>query len=212
MRRFGTVAIAAGVLAASACQHASKPDPQPAPSAGGSGVAKAPAVPTPTPPTVVTGGPPLSGTPGIPRTRRPPPDPKVMDSVRRANVADVEKTIAGHEKEPAGQVFKNVKLLDELSAGELLRTMNETYARGLGVVCSNCHTVGQFDLDKKNKRIARQMQQMTNAINEQLAKTKELDDDYNKVTCVTCHRGSNKPPNKMDVPVAAPAVSRPPGE
>ena len=85
-------------------------------------------------------------------------------------------TIAGRENEPAGTVFKNVKLLKDMPVGEFLRTMDTQYGRGLGWTCSNCHIAGKFDEDtKKNKRIARQMQAMQDYINNRsLARVKEI--------------------------------------
>lgn len=126
-------------------------------------------------------------------------------------VAEVMQSIAGRENEPAGQVFKNVKLLKAMPAAEFLRNMDENYGRGLGWTCNSCHVPGQFDSDqRKNKRIARQMQQMTDAINaEQLAKMTELDEDYHKATCVMCHRGSNEPPSRMAVPQPPPGMPQP---
>lgn len=150
---------------------------------------------------------------GAPRLRRARPNPLVQDSLRRAMVAEVMRSIAGRENEPAGEVFKNVKLLKSMPAAEFLRNMDENYGRGLGWTCNNCHIPNQFDSDqRKNKRIARQMQQMTDAINaEQLAKMTELDEDYHKVTCVMCHRGSNEPPSRMPVPQPQPGMTAPGG-
>ncbi len=112
------------------------------------------------------------------------------------------RTIVGRENEPAGTVFKNVKLLKDLPAREFLKNMDVNYGRGLGMGCGNCHVAGQFDGDtRKNKRIARQMQEMTDYINNvRLANTKELDEDYPKVTCVMCHMGTGHPKNTMAVP------------
>ena len=114
------------------------------------------------------------------------------------------RTIAGRENEPAANVFKNVKLLNDMPAKEFLRNMDVIYGRGLGMGCGNCHVVGQYDGDtRKNKRVARDMQEMTDYINKvRLANIKELDEDYVKVTCVTCHMGSGHPKNTMAVPPA----------
>lgn len=119
-------------------------------------------------------------------------------------------TIAGRTQQPAGTVFKNVKLLKEMPAGEFLTYMDETYGRGLGMTCGNCHVIGQYDGDtRKNKVIARQMQEMTNYLNAvQLPKVKELDEDYKKVSCVTCHAGSGHTKNAMAVPQPASLPAR----
>ena len=137
-----------------------------------------------------------------------------QDTVRRKMVDSVLASIAGKENQPAGTVFKNVKVLKDMPAGEFVKMMDTTYGRGLGQTCGNCHVIGQFDGDtRKNKRIARDMQVMTNYINTmQLPNIKELDEDYQKVSCVTCHMGTAHPKNTMAVPMpsgaALPPLSR----
>ena len=144
--------------------------------------------------------------------RRPPPNPAVQDSLRRSQVDSILKTIAGRELEPAGRVFRNVKVLKDMPAGEFIRQMDTNYGRGLGWTCNNCHTIGEFDSDtRKNKRIARQMQELTLLLNQrELPKVKELDAEYEKVTCVMCHRGSNEPKGTMALPPAPSPASPPP--
>ena len=140
--------------------------------------------------------------PGTPPQGSRRPNPIQQDSARRAQVDSIMRTIAGREGEPAGTVFKNVKLLKEMPAGEFLKNMDVNYGRGLGMGCGNCHVIGQYDGDtRKNKRVAREMQEMTTYINSvRLAQIKELDEDYVKVTCVTCHAGSGHPKDTMAVP------------
>ena len=79
----------------------------------------------------------------------------------------------------------------------------------MAMTCGNCHVIGQFDQDtRKNKRIARDMQEMTDYLNTQrLPKIPDIDEDFVKVSCVTCHAGSGHPKNTMPVP-AAPAPVR----
>jgi hypothetical protein len=143
-----------------------------------------------------------AGPPGGAAPRRAP-NPIVQDSTRRAQVDSIMRTITGRENEPAGKVFKNVKLLKDMPASEFLKNMDVNYGRGLGMSCGNCHVVGQYDGDtRKNKRIAREMQEMTDYINTaRLPNIKELDEDYTKVTCVTCHAGSGHPRATMAVPL-----------
>lgn len=141
------------------------------------------------------------GPAGPPQGNRRP-NPIQQDSARRAQVDSIMRTIAGREGQPAGTVFKNVKVLKDMPAGEFLKNMDVTYGRGLGMSCGNCHVIGQYDGDtRKNKRVAREMQEMTNYINSvRLPQIKELDEDYVKVTCVTCHAGSGHPKDTMPVP------------
>ena len=143
--------------------------------------------------------------PGGPPQGNRRPNPIQQDSARRAQVDSIMRTIAGREGQPAGTVFKNVKILKDMPAGEFLKNMDVNYGRGLGMGCGNCHVIGQYDGDtRKNKRVAREMQEMTNHINSvRLPQIKELDEDYVKVTCVTCHAGSGHPKDTMAVPQPA---------
>jgi hypothetical protein len=138
------------------------------------------------------------------------PDPRQQEASRQNVISQIMKEIAGRENEPAGRVFKNVKLLKDMPAAELLRTMNEQYGRGLGWMCGSCHVPGEWDSDQKeNKVIARQMQQLVTRINTRdLPAIPQLEREFDQVNCVTCHRGSNHPANTMDVP-AAPATTPP---
>ena len=106
--------------------------------------------------------------------------------------------IAGHEKEPAGQVFKNVQIpwLKNVPAANLVDIMNFGYSRALGVACSHCHVTSDFASDdKRPKRAAREMAEMHHAINQQLAKMQNLTDPPEKrfINCTTCHRGHIDP-------------------
>ncbi|WP_088280389.1 photosynthetic reaction center cytochrome PufC, partial [Ideonella sp. A 288] len=93
----------------------------------------------------------------------------------------------------AKEVFKNVQVLGDLSAGEFIRTMQAITAwvapkEG----CNYCHVPGDdLSLDKLyTKVVARKMLQMTRHIN----------NDWQShvaatgVTCYTCHRGLPVPP------------------
>jgi hypothetical protein len=192
-------------LVAIACSR-TKPASTPAPVAGGV-VAAAPAAQTPPASGGASAAPGAPGGPGGPPRRRVPPNPLQQDTARRAMVDSILATIAGRENEPAGTVFKNVKLLKSMPAGEFLRTMDTQYGRGLGWTCSNCHVAGKFDDDsRKNKRLARQMQAMQDYINGTAMKDmKELDAEYDKATCVMCHKGTNEPKGSMAVPLIAPS-------
>lgn len=151
------------------------------------------------PSAVATAGPAMT-PPGA--AGRRPPNPMAQDTARRKQVDSILVAIKGRESEPAGDVFKNVKILKSMRAGEFVRQMDTIYGRGLGMTCANCHVVGQYDGDtRKNKRIAREMQTMEDYINTvQLANIKELDEDFHKVSCVTCHAGTAHARNTMAVP------------
>ena len=106
--------------------------------------------------------------------------------------------IAGKEKLPANQVFKNVKLLGDIPAGRLLRIMDMGYSQALGVSCDHCHVEDRWDADEKRpKRAAREMILLTSRINDQLGQMEEIDTGEATVNCTTCHRGYVKPALQM---------------
>ena len=140
-----------------------------------------------------------------PAPRRVPPTPMKLDTLRRVAVAEVMATIAGRENEPAGTVFKNVKLHKTMPAKEFVTMMDEQFGRGLGFNCTSCHMDNKdYASDaRKDKIIAMQMIKMQRAIDAKyIAKVKELDDPRPKTTCVMCHRGAGHLTNEMDVPTA----------
>ena len=119
-------------------------------------------------------------------------------------IADLMKQIAGKENQPAEQVFKNIQLLKGIPAGRLLRIMELGYGRSLGVNCTHCHVVDQWDKDDKpTKPIAREMAKMSQTINNDLLKNiKNLKGPNPIVNCTTCHRGQTKP--ALNLPDAQP--------
>jgi hypothetical protein len=130
--------------------------------------------------------------------RRLPPPRDSMAKLRAAYVTQVMASIAGRENQPAEQVFKNVQVLKGITAAQLVRTMDEQYGKAMSWNCTNCHRLapqGNFASDTSNdKRRARFMQQMTDDINKvQLPKLYPKDVPH--VTCMTCHRGYNEPPD-----------------
>ncbi|HVT38702.1 MAG TPA: c-type cytochrome [Gemmatimonadaceae bacterium] len=129
----------------------------------------------------------------------PVPAPDSVTTERARYAREVLTSIAGHESEPAGQVFKNVKALTDIPASRLVAIMNNGYGRSLGVSCTHCHVAGQWDSDSKpQKQIARDMAQMVVTINGQLlANIKNLKGPQAIVNCTTCHRGAVKPALNM---------------
>jgi photosynthetic reaction center cytochrome c subunit len=87
----------------------------------------------------------------------------------------------------AGEAFKNVKVLKDIPADELIPSM-EFITSALNVRCDFCHVEHHFDEDtKKPKRTARKMMQMMFAINTNNFR------GHRVVTCYTCHHGSRHP-------------------
>ena len=124
--------------------------------------------------------------------------PPAKDSVtleRERYVAEVRATIAGKESLPAPQVFKNIKMLTDASAGRLIAIMNLGYGKSLGVSCTHCHVPGQWDSESKTqKQTARDMSAMAARINNELLKNiPNLKGPNAIVNCTTCHRGQVKP-------------------
>lgn len=106
--------------------------------------------------------------------------------------------IAGKEKLPASQVFKNVKLLGDIPAGRFLRIMDMGYSQSLGVMCDHCHVEGRWDADEKRPKLAaREMIAFTKGINEKLGQMENIETAEATVNCTTCHRGFVKPALQM---------------
>ena len=104
------------------------------------------------------------------------------------------------EGKTAGEYYKNIKVLKEIPASELIPSM-QFIGSSLGVECDFCHVEREFDKDdKKPKGIARKMIQMQFAIN------KNNFDGEREVTCNSCHRGATHP---EAVPAVAQASAQP---
>jgi hypothetical protein len=90
----------------------------------------------------------------------------------------------------------NVKMLTGLYAQQFQEEMN-FMVQALGVSCNTCHTRGNFaSEDNPRKLKARQMLEMTRAINQQFFpdhQPAEGESVLGKVTCYTCHKGDTTP-------------------
>ncbi|HEV2101972.1 MAG TPA: c-type cytochrome [Candidatus Acidoferrum sp.] len=101
----------------------------------------------------------------------------------------------------AAQQFKNVQVLKDIPANQLIPTM-QFIAGALGVDCEFCHVERAMDKDdKKEKQTARKMMEMELAINKAHFKN-EIE-----VTCYTCHRGT---PHPVGVPILSASVGKMP--
>ena len=102
---------------------------------------------------------------------------------------------------------KNLKVLPKnISPEDLAKTMRE-FSMALGVRCGFCHaakenkTGGRPEPDfasdaKPEKKTARTMYHMTSDINKKYISA--LGPDFEKIACVSCHRGSTKPMVSID--------------
>ena len=103
------------------------------------------------------------------------------------SMAAPKKTGSAPAKGSAAAKFKNIKVLKNLPAEQLMPIMRKVSA-SLGERCSFCHMEGNFASDAKPEKIqARQMMIMTGDINTRYRTVNKA------VTCFTCHHGHAQP-------------------
>ncbi|HWM91326.1 MAG TPA: c-type cytochrome [Thermoanaerobaculia bacterium] len=96
---------------------------------------------------------------------------------------------ASAQEQTAGQAYKNIKVLKDMPASQLMPVMHLMRA-SLGTRCDFCHVAegNRYELDTKpEKETAREMIRMVLAINKDNFKGQA------RVTCNTCHRGQEHP-------------------
>ena len=114
------------------------------------------------------------------------------------HVKDLLAAIAGKENKPAGEVFKNVKMMKDVPAGRFVRIMETGFAKSLGVGCEHCHVTERWEADEKRpKRATREMMKLVRQINDTLKDMPDIDNADATVNCTTCHRGFVKPALQM---------------
>ncbi len=119
--------------------------------------------------------------------------PATLAAAAALNTPPASAPAASPDGPRASQVFKNVKVLGDLSAGEFAQIMVDMTAwvspeQG----CTYCHVATDFSDDSLyTKVVSRRMLQMTQHINADW-KTHVA---ATGVTCYTCHRGNNVPAN-----------------
>ncbi len=172
--------------------------------------------PTPSQPQPVVQGP-FPGPMGGPRMPLTDSARRVRDSVtaarRDSGAANVLRSIAGRENQPAESVFKNIKIFKGVLAGRLVNIMNNGFGRSLGVSCGFCHVPGKWDLDdKEEKSTARLMFAMVQTINRDYIAKVPVDSGSPPptVNCMTCHRGMPKPMGPGGPPPGARPAGAPP--
>lgn len=90
-------------------------------------------------------------------------------------------------EQTAGEHFKNVTVLKEIPASQLIDDMRY-FTFSLGVDCEFCHVRGNFSADdKRTKTTARHMIEMTENIDKTAFHGHEV------VRCYTCHQGHQEP-------------------
>jgi photosynthetic reaction center cytochrome c subunit len=111
---------------------------------------------------------------------------------------------ASAKPQTARQRFKNIKVLKNLPADQLIPYM-QAYSASLGVRCGFCHVGRDFEKDDKpEKNVARQMIVMTQRLN---AREKIID---KKATCYMCHHGNATPQTQAPPPGPPPGAGGPP--
>jgi hypothetical protein len=104
--------------------------------------------------------------------------------------------------------FKSVRILTDMPAASMIPTM-AFISNSLGVTCSHCHTDVYESDEKPMKQKAREMIQMTRAVNDAQFGGRRV------VTCQTCHNGHaipesvpaienagwNRPPSAAEAPL-----------
>ena len=111
---------------------------------------------------------------------------------RNPLVVQLEQAIAGREEQPAEQVFRNIQTFKGRPAIGVLRIMEMAFVPNLGVECSYCHDITQWESDAKPaKGIARGMWTLRESIRQQVRTLTGKPDVA--VTCYMCHRGQPKP-------------------
>jgi photosynthetic reaction center cytochrome c subunit len=118
-------------------------------------------------------------------------NPRILENRQDNNTIPVSLPAASGDGPKAAQVFKNVRVLGDLSVPQLTRLMTSIaswVAPQEG--CAYCHDLTNFPDDGKyTKVVARRMLEMTRTINSQW-KTHVAETG---VTCFTCHRGNAIP-------------------
>lgn len=118
-----------------------------------------------------------------------------IEAEKRMYLEAIAKQIAGSENKPAGEVFKNIRMMKDNTARRLLNIMNFGFSRSLGVGCTHCHVPNDWASDEKPaKNAAREMAVMVEKINKELLPgIKGLRAERPTVNCTTCHRGQVQP-------------------
>jgi len=114
--------------------------------------------------------------------------------------SEAQASTSGEGLKTAEQQFKNIQVLNNIPAEQLIPTM-QFIAGSLGVDCEFCHVEHQMDKDdKREKQTARKMIEMELAIDKA-----NFQGDL-EVTCYTCHRGS---PHPVGTPILVADALRP---
>ena len=91
--------------------------------------------------------------------------------------------------ETSGQKYRNIKVLRDLPATELISTM-QSYNKELSVNCDFCHVANAFEKDDNpNKEMSRDMIRIVQDLNAPSSVTHRPRPFKSKATCYLCHHG-----------------------
>ena len=111
----------------------------------------------------------------------------ILGAIGLVIVGAMAQSAASPASKTAGDTFKNIQILKDMPADQLMPTMGFISA-SLGVGCDHCHVPGSFEKDdKKPKLFAREMMKMMFTINQNNFEGKR------EVTCNSCHHGAVTP-------------------
>ena len=120
-------------------------------------------------------------------------NPRTLASLTESNTLPDTVPYAGDEGMKAGTAYTNVRVLGDVSVGELTRlmiSMTRSVAPNEG--CAACHNLSDMSDDSLyTKVVGRRMLEMVRHINADW--TQHV--GQTGVTCYTCHRGQLVPPN-----------------
>ena len=118
-------------------------------------------------------------------------NPRLLAEQAELNAVPPPQPEASQDGPRSSQIFKNVKVLGDLSVGEFTRTMaamTQWVSPKQG--CAYCHNPQDFAADTVyTKVVARRMLEMTRHVNADW----QSHVGPTGVTCYTCHRGNNIP-------------------
>ncbi len=86
--------------------------------------------------------------------------------------------------------FENLMLLDEDISKDDLKGIMKGFTEQLGVKCSHCHVLDEYDKDdNEHKIVARQMIRLVGHMRTNASEYFKEGTEENQIGCWTCHRG-----------------------
>ena len=127
----------------------------------------------------------------------PPPQrrefPKPDSALIQQMFDKLTAAIDGKADSPAASVFQNIQSFKTMPAGRMLGMMR-TWTRNLGVDCSHCHVIDQWEKDDKAPKLtARAMDKLADDVNGLIKNIKSITNERARIGCWTCHRGQPQP-------------------